>query len=45
MSKLAHLLLVVAVLPLSVSMPVAAQEVGLSPTLAQNSPRDWCGVI
>jgi glutamate/aspartate transport system substrate-binding protein len=34
MSKLAHLLLVVAVLPLSVSMPVAAQEVGLSPTLA-----------
>jgi len=34
MSKLAHLLLVVALLPLSVSMPVAAQEVGLSPTLA-----------
>ena len=34
MSKLAHLLLVVALLPLSVSMPAAAQEVGLSPTLA-----------
>jgi len=33
MSKLAHLLLVVALLPLSVSMP-AAQEVGLNPTLA-----------
>ena len=33
MSKLAHLLLVVALLPLSVSMPVAAQEVGLSLTL------------
>ena len=34
MSKLAHLLLVVALLPLSVSMPAPAQEVGLSPTLA-----------
>jgi glutamate/aspartate transport system substrate-binding protein len=33
MSKLAHLLLVVALLPLPVSMP-AAQEVGLNPTLA-----------
>jgi glutamate/aspartate transport system substrate-binding protein len=33
MSKLAHLLLV-ALLPLSVSMPAPAQEVGLSPTLA-----------
>jgi len=34
MSKLAHLLLVVALLPLSVSMPAPAQEVGLGPTLA-----------
>ncbi|WP_428665442.1 amino acid ABC transporter substrate-binding protein [Reyranella sp.] len=34
MSKLAHLLIVAALLPLSVSMPVAAQEAVLSPTLA-----------
>jgi len=34
MSNRANLLLVVALLPLSVSMPAPAQEVGLSPTLA-----------
>ena len=34
MSNLANLLLVVALLSLSVSMPAPAQEVGLSPTLA-----------
>jgi glutamate/aspartate transport system substrate-binding protein len=34
MSKLAQLLLVAALLPLSIFMPLAAQEVGLSPTLA-----------
>jgi glutamate/aspartate transport system substrate-binding protein len=34
MSNLANLLLVVALAPLSVSVPASAQEVGLSPTLA-----------